>query len=229
MSVTRDEVLRELLSLYDEPHYLEIGVSKGVTFHRLPFKNKVAVDPVFDFDLEDARRKNPSAKYFQVTSDFYFGQIHTNGDKFDVINIDGLHTAEQTLRDLMSAIFCLKPDGIIVIDDVRPKNHLSALPDRAQFEKVGQFIGSKSQIWMGDVYKVIYFVDTFLQQMSWRTVEENHGQAILWRRPRASVTERRIEAVGLKRFEDLVMEMDVLKITPLESIMEQIRKDLSRK
>ena len=82
---------------------------------------------------------------------------------------------------------------------------------------------------MGDVYKVIYFVDTFMQQMSWRTVEENHGQAILWRRPRASVTERRIEAVGLKHFEDLVMEMDVLKITPLESIMEQIRTDLSRK
>ena len=82
---------------------------------------------------------------------------------------------------------------------------------------------------MGDVYKVIYFVDTFMQQMSWRTVEENHGQAVLWRRPRASVTERRIEAVGLKHFEDLVMEMDVLKITPLESIMEQIQKDLSRK
>ncbi len=94
---------------------------------------------------------------------------------------------------------------------------------------MGQFIGSKSQIWMGDVYKVIYFVDTFLQQMSWRTVEENHGQAILWRRPRASVTERRIETIGLKHFEDLVMEIDVLKIAPLASILEQVRKDLFRK
>ena len=83
---------------------------------------------------------------------------------------------------------------------------------------------------MGDVYKVIYFVDTFLQQMSWRTVEESQdaqpslGTARGLRSPIVG-----IEAVGLKRSEDLVMEMDVLKITPLEFIMEQIRKDLSRK
>jgi hypothetical protein len=95
---TRDAVLQGLLALFAAPSYLEIGVSKGVTFHRIQARRKVAVDPRFRFDVAAARKENPSASYHEVPSDVYFGTIVDPGERFDVIYLDGLHTAEQTLR-----------------------------------------------------------------------------------------------------------------------------------
>ena len=226
--MTRDAVLQGMLALFDRPRYLEIGVSHGVTFHNVTAKKKVAVDPDFHFDVEAARKQNPSASYHAVTSDAYFGSIVDPDEQFDVIYLDGLHTAEQTLRDLLNALVYLKPDGIIVIDDVKPSSHLASIPDRGTFAKVREFIGSRSKTWMGDVYKVIFFVDTFLQQLSWRTVAENHGQAIVWRKRRPSITERLIPAVGSKSFEDLVLESSVLRVTPYQEIVEEIRSGRAR-
>jgi hypothetical protein len=226
--MTRDAVLQGMLALFDAPHSLEVGVSQGVTFHNVEAQKKVAVDPVFRFDVEAARKQNPSARYHDVTSDAYFASIVDPDERFDVIYLDGLHTAEQTLRDLLNALTYLKPDGIIVIDDVKPSSHLASIPNRPTFAKVREFIGSNSKTWMGDVYKVIFFVDTFLQQLSWRTVAENHGQAIVWRKRRPSVTERLISAVGSKNFEDLVLEASVLRVTPYQEIVDEIRTARAR-
>jgi hypothetical protein len=77
---------------------------------------------------------------------------------------------------------------------------------------------------MGDVYKVVYFIDTFLQQLSWRTVAENHGQAVVWRARRPRVPERRIEVVGTKSFDDLTLEPAVLRRAPYEEILAEIRR-----
>jgi hypothetical protein len=209
--MTRDAVLQGLLEFFEAPRYLEIGVYQGVTFHNVTAWRKVAVDPMFHFDVEAARRENPSATYHDVTSDAYFGSIADPSERFDLIYLDGLHTAEQTLRDLLNALTFLEPKGIIVIDDVKPSSHLASIADRRHFAKVREFIGSKSKTWMGDVYKVIFFVDTFLQQLSWRTVAENHGQAIIWHKRRPQVTERLIASVGSKSFENLVLGAPVLR------------------
>ena len=48
--VPRYRVVNRLLSLYEEPRYLEIGVCKGLTFDRVKAPVKVAVDPVFQFE-----------------------------------------------------------------------------------------------------------------------------------------------------------------------------------
>ena len=221
----RHDVVQGILSLYEDPRYLEIGVSRGVTFHQVRAAAKVAVDPRFVFDVEAARAENREARYFEVTSDHYFGEIVAPDERFDVVYLDGLHTAEQTLRDLLNALSYLKPDGVIVIDDVKPVTALAAIPDRRTFRQVRAYLGSGAKAWMGDVYKVVWFIDTFLQQLSWRTVKENHGQAVVWQKRRSRVRPRTIQAVGLQSFEQFVTDIDTLRVTPFEEIVGTIRSE----
>ena len=221
----RHEVVQGLLALFEAPRYLEIGVSRGGTFHAVRAAEKVAVDPRFRFDVAEAERANPAARYHQVTSDRYFGEIVDPDERFDLVYLDGLHTAEQTLRDLLNALSYLKPDGIVVIDDVKPVTALAAIPDRATFARVREYLGSPAKAWMGDVYKVVWFIETFLQQLSWRTVEENHGQAVVWRRRRGEVRPRTIQEVGQLSFERFVTEIATLRITPYAEILAAIRAE----
>ena len=225
--LTRPEVLNAIVPLFKRPRYLEIGVSEGKTFHRIKARKKIAVDPDFRFDHEEeaARRKN--CEYSQVTSDEFFGSIVQDCGRFDLIYLDGLHTADQTLRDLLNAIVYLKPEGVIVIDDVKPDGYIASIRDLESFKRVRSHLESESKSWMGDVYKIPFFIDTFLQQFTYRTVSDNHGQAVIWRKTRKAVTERSISAVGEMDFEAFVASIDGLRLAPLADIVEEIRADLS--
>lgn len=125
----RPDVIQGLLNLYSNPSYLEVGVNHGITFHAITAARKVAVDPKFNFDVPQARLRpgGATSDYHEVPSDDYFAN-RPAGDMFDVIFLDGLHTFDQTLRDLLNAMTCLKPTGAIVIDDVTPSSYAASLP-----------------------------------------------------------------------------------------------------
>lgn len=223
MQITRSQVIQQLLSLHDVPRYLEVGVANGETFHAVNAVTKVAVDPRFRFSMAE---RQSDAEYHEVTSDDYFGSIVDRRDRFHVIYLDGLHTAEQTLRDFINAISYLAEGGMIVIDDVCPPTQLSAIPDRRTFFKVREFIGSDKQTWMGDVFKIVYFIDTFCQQFSYRVIAENHGQAVVWPSRRKHTRHRSVTEVGGLTFENMVVDADpVLKRTPFSDILAEIQKD----
>ena len=112
----RAAVLRPFTRLYDDARYLEVGVRNANTFNRVQEAGfKVAVDPVFAFDVEAARRDNPRHEYHEITSDEYFATAVEPDQQFDLIYLDGLHVHEQTLRDLMNALHHLQPQGVIVV------------------------------------------------------------------------------------------------------------------
>jgi hypothetical protein len=222
----RHVVVRRLLSSYAEPRYLEVGVFRGVTFDRIEAATKVAVDPNFQFDPEDPARRQPGVSYHPVTSDEYFGSIVEPGELFDVIFLDGLHTVEQTLRDLLNALAHLQPQGVILIDDVRPPTYIASLRSHQQFAKVRAKIGATENEWMGDVYRLMYFVDTFCQQLTYRTINNNHGQAVIWRKRRPAVTERTLTEVGQLTFEEFCLTDDVLRSAALGKIEPELRADL---
>ena len=226
--VRRPAVIRRLLALYEKPRYLEIGVCEGATFHKVEAAYKVAVDPEFRFDQQAAARENPTASYHEVPSDEYFGSIVGEDEQFDVIFLDGLHTVEQTLRDLTNALPHLQPRGVIVIDDVTPPTYLASLPDRANFFEVRRHLGSSDQRWMGDVYKLVYFMDTFFQQLTYRTIRNNHGQAVVWRQRRESVTDRSLNAIGSLTFEQFALEQDTLHLTRFGDIVDEVRAAIER-
>jgi len=50
---------------------------------------------------------------------------------------------------------------------------------------------------MGDVYKVVFFVDAFLQQFRYATIQENHGQLVMWRHTgaRSGTTKRSMSEI----------------------------------
>src|SRR5437867_1023406 len=104
--MTRHETLARLLALYEAPSYLEIGVNRGETFRTVEAARKVGVDPNFLFDTA-AEAVPRRVTFHPVSSDRYFAGPH-GGDRFNVIFLDGLHTFEQTLRDLLNATAVLQ-------------------------------------------------------------------------------------------------------------------------
>ena len=212
--VSRAEVVQTFLNHFKAPRYLEVGVSRGKTFFELSAGLKVAVDPVFQF--EPQAQTDPSARYFQEPSDAWFAR-QPSAPAFEVIYLDGLHTAEQTLRDLMNAVDRLTPDGVIIIDDVIPSDEAAALPDQDACMARRAATGDPSVAWMGDVFRLLYFIDTFMQSWTLQVVADNHGQAVLWREPRPGVTQRGFEEVASKRFADLQSDHS-FKRQPLAAI-----------
>lgn len=234
----RETVLAGFLALHDEPSYLEIGVHSGHTFHPLKAAFKVAVDPDFQFELPSPSVTS-SVEYHQVTSDRYFGTIADPARKFDVIYVDGLHTAEQTLRDVLNAVEWLHDDGVIVVDDVIPSSYAASLPDFDDFDRVRKAIAVESggHAWMGDVYRVVFFVQAFMQGWDYRVVEENHGQLVMWRsrRPAVAHPERTLEWTGRVDMVTMIKSFDDMQRTPYaeilaayEAAMERRRAAISR-
>lgn len=224
--IARSAVLGRLTNLYPEPRYLEVGVAKGVTFDQVRATRKVAVDPAFRFDHVAAQRDKPGTEYHQITSDAYFETVVGEDEQFDVIYLDGLHVFEQTLRDLMNALDHLQPQGVIVVDDTRPPTYLASLPDRDNFFTVRRWLRTTDQRWMGDVFKLVYFIDTFCPGLSYATIANNHGQTVIWRKRRTEVTQRTMAEIAGLTFEQLVLSEDVLRLAPFGKIRPRLRADL---
>jgi hypothetical protein len=219
----RARILQGLLELYETPRYLEVGVSDGATFSAVRAYRKVAVDPRFGFDLPRARQVEPDSEFHEVSSDQYFGRIVEVDEHFDVIFLDGLHTFGQTLRDLNNALLCLAEGGVVVIDDVRPASSLAAVPDPTRFKELRRVLGVESGAWMGDVYRLVFFIESFYQQLTYRTVEEGYGQLILWRQAREEVQERTVEEIARMSFEDMTLSCEHLRFAPYEEILVEVR------
>lgn len=222
-SVTRNEVVQACLDQFERPSYLEIGVWKGKTFFRVSAAQKVAVDPKFAFDVEAARAQHSGSEFFEVTSDDYFG-LHNHQRKFHVVYLDGLHTLEQTLRDLINAICLLEDDGIIVIDDVYPPTYQASLANLAHSHVIKNAAGSNDKSWMGDVYRLVFFIESFCQQFDYAMTSDNHGQLILWRKTRQIETARTLESIARAPFETIFLEASHLNRMPLNKIVAKVRE-----
>lgn len=227
--ISRAEVLQGFLSCFENPSYLEVGVSRGGTFQKIRAQRKVAVDPEFKFDVQEARKSSPNAEFHAVPSDVFFGEIASPADRYDVIFIDGLHTAEQTLRDLLNAIQFLKPSGVIVVDDVVPNSYAASLSDIGAARDLRRELKMDDASWMGDVYRLVFFAGTFLQQFRFRTtLDTRGGQMVLWRgqRPASDLSPRTIEEVGRLPYERVILDRAAFRVSTYAEILEEFRATL---
>ncbi len=230
--ISRPVAIQRLLDLFESPSYLEIGVDHGDTFRLVKASRKVAVDPKFHFEFPAEFDDDAPERFYEVTSDAYFGGIIKPDERFDVIFLDGLHVTEQTLRDLLNAVMFIRRDGVIVIDDVIPASYHASLPDIADLYRVREFLAKtdrrleSDQAWMGDVYKLPFFIQTFMQQFSYATISDNHGQTVIWRDTRRPQELRHyaLEAVGRLEFKDLIKDVATMNLMPLDDIMHLIRR-----
>lgn len=227
----RSDVLQPLIDLSDEKCYLEIGVEGGGTFHALRAKRKVAVDPIFRFDVPTPRLTD-AVEYHEITSDEYFGKTPIS-EKFDVIYIDGLHTVEQTLRDLLNAIERLRPDGVIVIDDVLPTSWAASLDFQSDAAFVRGLLPSErwdGDNWMGPVFRLVFFIETFMQSFDFATVQDNHGQLVMWRSVREKVAspDLTVEKIVRMEFLELLKDKGPLRLMPHAEILDLYKEAVGK-
>jgi hypothetical protein len=220
----RAEIVQALLNLFEKPGYLEIGLFKATTFQQLKAARKVGVDPQFKFERKEVLAADPTAELHKMESDAYFGTVVGPDERFHVIFIDGLHTFEQTLRDFCNALEHLKPGGAILIDDVVPSGYAASLRNQTAQKRLNRALpeAQQSHDWMGDVYRLMFFIETFFQSWSYATVAETGGQMVVWREPRAKVPQRRVERVARLGFEATVLKSASYNTMPLAEILERI-------
>ena len=140
--MTRHELLRGLHEKTRPRTYLEIGIRTGRSMV-LSRCRSIGVDPAFKID-------NPihcDVQLIKATSDdFFAGEeplAHFGGMPVDLAFIDGMHLSDFALRDFINIEPFMADTGVIVLDDVLPRNGLEAARDR------------KTEPWTGDVYKVV--------------------------------------------------------------------------
>ena len=139
--LSKYEFLTAVHGLMKPDTYLEIGVQTGASMAcAQPPTFCIGVDPDWS-NFQGGLQV--SMEEFAMTSDDYFASVPPDLHvKVDLAFIDGLHLAEQALRDFYNCERVMSESGVIIIDDVLPYN---------------QAIASRTQPpgdWTGDVWRV---------------------------------------------------------------------------
>lgn len=143
----RTDVLNHLIKTYGFTSYLEIGVQNvDSNFKHVKAKVKKGVDP--NLEAQDVVKK---------TSDQFF---NSNTDKFDLIFIDGMHTAAQSMKDYRNAVGALNPGGLIAFHDTLPHNEEYTSPD-----------------WCGDVWRTAVALSNEVLVI---TIDDDHGVSVVF-------------------------------------------------
>lgn len=224
---SRHARLNHIATILNASRYLEIGVSKGITFNNVDIVRKVAVDPVFRFDISE--HSSGQREFHEVTSDHYFSSIASKDDIFDLIYLDGLHTFEQTFRDFCASLAHAHSRTVWVIDDTIPISLAAAEPDRQAFRALKSALKDARPHWMGDVYKVVFAIHDFFPQFSYASFREGHGQTVVWRKARPSFSPalNSLEAISRSGYDQfLLLSHKLMNITQTERIYNEIEASL---
>ena len=132
---TRTDLLNHLTRRHGLTRYLEIGVQNpSQNFDLIECEYRIGVDP------------DPNANAaFCMTSDEFFESYpyKSSSVPFDLIFLDGLHTAEQVKKDFYNSLKILSPGGFIVMHDCNPEKEEHTIVPRP----------TERGHWNGDVYK----------------------------------------------------------------------------
>jgi hypothetical protein len=161
---TRTDLLNHLAEKYNLQRYLEIGVQvPQLNFDKIKCPYKVGVDP------------DPAAHAsFCMTSDEFFDALPIEREQldvtcvgdilpmhiagkiipFDLVFIDGFHTAEQSKKDFENALKILSPNGFIVLHDCNPLKEEHTIVPRP----------TKTGHWNGDVYRFAVGLSDFYDE-----------------------------------------------------------------
>ncbi len=204
--------------------YLEIGVAKGSTFFAVEALDKHGVDPRFRFDPK-SRSGITSETYHSMTSDEYFAATIGIEKPFDLIFLDGLHTFSQTLRDFVASQALSHSRTVWLIDDTVPSDAIAAEPDLNRVRSARKSEGNEQdETWMGDVYKVIAFIDSFFPQFTCITLK-GRGQTVVLPIPRKNNKREfhSIKAIEKLNYVDtLLLRTSILNSFEFDFLLEKI-------
>ena len=142
------DFLRAAHEQLDPTAYLEIGVRHGNSLV-LARCRAVGIDPAYAIRAQ----LDGDVALFRTTSDEYFSRpdplAPTGGQPFELSFIDGLHLFEFALRDFIFAERHSSARGMIVFDDMLPRN----VDEAARERHTGQ--------WTGDVFRLLQVLERY--------------------------------------------------------------------
>ena len=150
---SRTNLIQQIINKQNYKNYLEIGCDNDENFANISIENKIGVDPLKGGTL-------------RMTSDEFF---KINKDNFDIIFLDGLHTYEQTIKDINNSLKFIKDKGVILIHD--------CLPKKIWNQVVPRIYGH----WNGDVWKAIVHSRTYDHADTYTCIAD-HGLGIIFKR-----------------------------------------------
>ena len=163
--ITRTEIINGLFTKYGFQSYLEIGTHN-------PEQNFDLIQASIKHGVEPTEIEKNERAIFTGTSDQFFSVISPE-QKYDVIFVDGLHTAEQAYIDVKNAEAHLNENGFIVMHDCNPLLEEWTVPLELY----------KSGAWMGNVYKSFIRLKNEHRDWSCFVIDEDCGCGILTQRP----------------------------------------------
>lgn len=223
-TVRRVNYLVDRLKVRD---YLEVGLGHGGTFDNVRAPRKVGVDP----HPWSPAVANLNGVCLQ-TSDEYFSANFHNPTKFDLILLDGLHTAEQTYRDLVNSLHFSHPGTVWLIDDVMPNDKYSALPNHEEAIKQRRAAGGSDTSWHGDVYKVVWMIRTFHSGMTVRTIWRQQPQAVVYfsvNRKASSIKNISLGEIAGLDYDDTVKRRDEYSPGEEQEILDECVRAIKQK
>jgi Methyltransferase domain len=186
----RTDVIQKIIDKKKALRYLEIGVNNGDNFFPIEVTKKIAVDPSFAFSPErklewDAKNScNAAAEYISATSDDFFAQAGATAS-FDVVFIDGLHTYEQSLQDVLNSLEKLNDNGVIVMHDCKPPHLGAACPAKSLKEAEDMQNNDETKTpgwtgeWCGDVWKTICHLRSHRKDLKVFVLDCDYGLGII--------------------------------------------------
>ena len=153
---TRTDLLKYIVEQKKPNKYLEIGIQQGINFDSINVPYKTGVEP-FPTRIQE--------NVLTMFSDQFFSQDNPEYDGYDLIFIDGLHTEDQTWKDLINSLERLNDGGIIVMHD--------ALPHNKEYTTMA---------WCGTSYKAIMRAAQ-TPGLIVKTWEKDHGCAVIIKDP----------------------------------------------
>ena len=190
---TRTKIIQEIINHRNYKSYLEVGCDNDENFSKIQIANKIGIDPLKGGTL-------------RMTSDEFFIK---NDQNFDIIFLDGLHTYEQTIKDIDNGLKFLNTNGVIIIHDCLPKKIWNQIVPRLYGH------------WNGDVWKAIVHSRTYDHADTYTCIAD-HGLGVIFKRENRNKLDIKQTNFKKLKFADYYNNhhqyMNVIKYEDLEKV-----------
>jgi hypothetical protein len=169
----RTEIINAIINKINAKKYLEIGTAGHcLNFEFIDCDYKIGLEPFFNIDVGYSSKNKDFIKVIK-SDDFFI----SNGEKFDVIFIDGEHHFEQVYRDIINSLKFLEPGGYIVCHDMNPPEERHQIVPNP-FIKNPPRLGESGD-WNGDCWKAWVKIRTERNDLKMFVVDADQGCGII--------------------------------------------------